>query len=521
MTGVVALLFAAGAGYGIAQRFRIPVIPVLLAIGIGLSAAGFAPGRESAEFLVEFGLAFLVFHAGIELNPRRFTGQVRTVVWVAVGQFALLGGAGFLLARQMGFGLLASLYLGLATAASSTLVVVRQLKAQQQMFQPFGRLVTGVLLLQDTATIAAIVVLAKLPAGLAGTARGTAGFLALAGLAAILHLRVLPWFGRVVRPDEELLLIVSLGLLGAFALLAKALGIPVIAGAFLAGFSLSVFPVNGLVRGQLGSLAEFFQALFYAALGSLVVFSSPWIFLHALAFAGLVLLLTPPAVAFLAEWQGQTSRSAIESGLLLAQTSELSLVLGLVGVGTGVLDLEAYSVITLTCAITMTLTQFVATDEMTWKVMHWHPGRKLNEGFAGFSGHAVLAGLGSSGMWVIKELQNHGYRVLVIDEDSSVIATCERARIACLRGDAGDPRLLRRAGVSEARLVIATLPRPTDIIKVVEHAAPAPVIARIFEEADAREVRRAGGHPVLSSEAAMRKFLDWFEKTPFPSPGKA
>ena len=40
------------------------------------------------------------------------------------------------------------------------------------------------------------------------------------------------------------------------------LGIPPVAGAFLAGFALANFPVNGVVRGLLLSLTDFFQAIF-------------------------------------------------------------------------------------------------------------------------------------------------------------------------------------------------------------------------------------------------------------------
>ena len=50
-------------------------------------------------------------------------------------------------------------------------------------------------------------------------------------------------------------------------------------------------------------------------------------------------------------------------------------------------------------------------------------------------------------------------------------------------------------------------------VKIVRYAKPVPVIARIFEQADANAVVRAGGHPVLTSEAAMQKFLGWFEKS--------
>jgi Trk K+ transport system NAD-binding subunit len=100
----------------------------------------------------------------------------------------------------------------------------------------------------------------------------------------------------------------------------------------------------------------------------------------------------------------------------------------------------------------------------------------------------------------------------VIDDDTSVIAGCERNRIACLRGDGCDPRLLRRAGVKEARLIVATLPRAADVVMIFQLADCVPVVARIFEEEDARQVRAAGGHPVLSSEAALEKFLEWFDR---------
>jgi len=512
MTGLAVLLASAAAAYGLAQRFRLPVIPLLLVLGFAASLTGHAPDRETTKFLLDFGLAFLVFAAGIELNPRRFLGQARPVAWVGIGQFAIVGAAGFAAAHWMGMETVPALYMAFATAASSTLVVVRQLKSQQQMFEPFGRLVTGVLLIQDLILIIAIVVLGRLGEGAAAVGLAVLGVLALSASAAFLHLWGFPWFERKLKPDEETLLMVALALLCLFAAASSLLGIPLIAGAFLAGFVLSAFPVNGLVRGLLGSLTEFFQALFFAVLGSLVVFSGPWIVPQALGFALLVLLLTPPVVTLLAEWQGLSSRSAIESGLLLAQTSELSLVLGLVGVAGGHLDKESFSVIALTCAFTMTLTPFLATDRVTWKLLHWHPGRQGSDGFFGFRNHALIIGFGSSGMWVVKELQDAGHQVLVIDDDTSVIAGCERSRIACLRGDGCDPRLLRRAGLKDARLIVATLPRAADVVKVVQLAEGVPVVARIFEEDDARIVRAAGGHPVLSSEAALEKFLEWFDR---------
>jgi len=521
VTQVALLLALAAVGHGLAQWRRLPVAPILLLLGILLGAVSPLTDRDAIRQLVELGLAFLVFNAGIELSPRRFLHQTRAVLWVALGQFALVGFAGFTVAGWMGFGVVPALYLAFASAASSTLIVIRQLKAQQQMFQPFGRLVTGVLLLQDAIMIAVIVVLARLDAGAGAMAQGFGGLLALSAIAGAFHLWVLPWIERTLRPDEETLLLLALALLFLFLGAAFWLDLPVIAGAFLAGFTLSVFPVNGLIRGLLGSLAEFFHAFFFAALGSLVVFSSVWIPVQAVVFAAMVIVVTPGIVTLLAEWQGQASRNAIESGLLLAQTSELSLVLGLAGVAAGHLEMATFSVIALTCAITMMATPFLATDRVTWQLLHHHPGRRRNEGFAGFEQHALVIGLGSAGMWVVKALRKAGLRVLVIDDDASVIGQCERSRVASVRGDGTDPQVLARAGIEQARLVIVSLPRVVDVLKIIEQAGDVPVVARVFEAFEEASVRDAGGIPVSSSRAAFEKFLEWFDKTHEPRPDKA
>ncbi len=513
MLTLTLFLGLAAIGHALARWRRLPVVPILLVIGIALPLVGAGIERGEARRFVELGIAFLVFNAGIELNPQRFLHHTRQVLGVGLGQFVLIGYAGFQVAFWMGFGWTPSLYLGFAAAASSTLVVIGQLKASQQMFQPFGRLVTGVLLFQDALMIGIIVALTHVNGG-AGSIFGSLGLFALlAALAGAVHVWLLPWVERLFHPDAETLLLLALAVLFLFLGAAHALGLPLIAGAFLAGFTLSVFPLNGLLRGLLSSLSEFFQALFFTALGSLVLFTSWWIPVQAIVFAGLVIVLTPVVVTCLAEWLGQSSRNALESGLLLAQTSEFSLVIGLVGVAAGHLDEAMFSVIALTAALTMMITPFLATDQVVWALLPFHPGHRKPIEYPKIEGHTLLIGFGSAGMWLVKDLHKAGHQVLVVDEDASVIAHCEKSRIACLRGEGTDPRLLQRAGIRAAQLVLVNLPRPMDAVKIVREAAGTRVIARVFEEADAARVQEAGGIPVSTAEAAFNHFYEWFEKT--------
>ena len=213
--------------------------------------------------------------------------------------------------------------------------------------------------------IVAIVVLARSPGGPATMFTGVGGTALLGALVVAGQRWVLPWLIIRKRLDEETLLLAVLATLFLFLGLASALGLPAIAGAFLAGFALSPFPLSCAARGQLTTFSDFFSAIFFTALGAILVVPKCALLLQALALAALFLLCTPPLVAAVAEWCGLTSRAAIESGLLLAQTGEFSLILGLTGVRLAHITPETFAVIALLAVLTMTLTPFVASDRVT------------------------------------------------------------------------------------------------------------------------------------------------------------
>lgn len=509
MTEMAILLGLAGLGYGVAFRTGIPAIPLMILLGFGLSLTPFAPERDYSRAIVEFGLAFLVFSAGIELTPRRFAHQTSAVLWVAIVQFLLVGILAFFASRWLGYSELSALYLGFAVSASSTLVVIRHLRKEQQMFQPFGRLVTGVLLVQDIALILLLTGVVSMSRGAEVFFASLGGLVLLAIVAVFCHYFLLPRLTARLRTDEESLLLVGLALLFLFIAGASLLGIPYIAGAFLAGFALSSFPGNGLMRGLIGSLADFFQALFFTAMGTLLILSDSQILWHAAALALLVFLVTPPIVALVAEWRGQTTRSGIESGLLLAQTSELGIIFALVGMQLGHVGEREFTLLALIAALTMTLTPFVATDAVTWKLLHLHPSRKKRLPPMDLKDHVLVLGFGSAGMWGVKPLVQAGYRVLVVDEDPIVIENLSQMKVPCLRGDGSDVQLLERVRARDARLILASIPRVPDLCKIIRHTNGVQVVARVFEDTEVELIRSAGGIAVSNAEASTEAFQSW------------
>lgn len=510
MTGLAFLLFAAAAGHVLARWLRLPLIPVLLVTGKLLALAGLSAPPEISRQILELGLIFLVFTAGIELHPGRFQGQHRFVGLLALVQFAGAGVAGFGVARLLGLEPVAALYVGGALATSSTLMAVRHLRRQEAVTEPLGRLVIGALLVQDFLIVGVLVALAGLPEGVAGMSGNLLKITLLLAVAWMARRWLLPWLIVGRQLDEESLLLVVLATLAGFSGLAFLFGLPMAGGAFLAGLALSQFPLNGLARGQLSSLSDFFLALLFIVLADIVVVPGLEMLLQALALVAVIVVATPVVVTVLAERTGLCTRAAIESGLVLAQASEFALILGLAGLKLAHIGDEVFSLIALVTVLTMMINPFLAREKVVQRLLAWHPGRLGMKTLSGHRGHVLMLGFGAAGMWVVKPLRAAGHDVLVVDDDPAVIAQLRKMNIDCLRGDAADPKVLGRAGAADAKLVLVATRRVRDAEAVLRQLRDVPVIVRVFEQADSDRISSLGGIPVLNSAAAADAFMTWF-----------
>lgn len=511
MTGIALLLAAAAVAYALAKALRVPSIPMLLLAGVALAQTGRVPADFLEESLI-LGVTFLLFITGIELSPRRTGGQRNAAIRVGLVQFTILGLAGLALALSLGHDVLSAAYVALALTASSTLVVVRLLRRRRRMFEPFARLVIGVLLLQDLLVIALIPLMRRAPAGIDAVVYGLLSVSALFLLAGAAWRWIGPLMTRL-DGDDEALLLATLALLFVFIGLADWLQLPLVVGALLAGITLSGFPVDALVRPQLASIGDFFSAIFFTALGALIGIPSGLEIFHALIFALLLIVLTPPLVTIVAEMAGLSARPAIESGLLLAQASELSLVVGLYGMLEGQISQSVFTVIALMTLLTMLLTPLIATDRVAWMLMHLHPVRRRARTLPPLTGHVLVLGSGSTGMPLLETLLGADYEVVVVDDDPDVVARLRDAELHVIRGDASDVAVLRQARAREARVITSTIRRPEDNRRLLEYAGGVPVIVRVFEEEDADWIRELGGTPVLYSHAASEGLMQWIEKS--------
>jgi len=514
MIEIAILLLTAAIGATVARRFALPSIPLLLFAGWLLSLTGFRISETLLSKSLELGVAFLAFASGVELETRYLKHRVRPVLSGVLLQMGASGALVFLLAWAFGVSWLPALYLAVAFSVSSTLVGVRQLRRYGQTQEPFARYSNAMLVVQDLVVIVLIALLAASENPLRDWPWAAGGTLVL--IAAALGLR---WFvaQRLATShslDDENLLLSLLATLFTFLGVAHFLQLPIVVGAFCAGLVFSRFPTNGLVRGQLGSLTDFFAALFFIALAQLVVSPSLILLLEALLFTVVILISRFFLIYWLARRAGLDGRGSIESGLLLAQAGEYALVVGLIALNGGIFGDHEIALVSLVAAFTMMITPFVAHDRVASLLLHLRRMRRPPPEAGGWSDHVLMIGYGAGGKWVAHPLQQAGNRVVVVDDDPAVIEHLKKEGLACLRGNGTDPAVLQAAGIGRARAVLASPRRVTDGLKVLEHVPPGvPVVVRVFEDHEAEATRRAGGIPIRNSLAGGELFMEWFVAT--------
>jgi Kef-type K+ transport system membrane component KefB len=519
MHGVAILIAAAALAHLVARRFGLPAIPLLLLAGVALSRVA-APPPALLEDALVVGASFLLFLAGLELDPRRMRAQTRAVLQVGSLHLLILTGAGYVASIGLGLSARSAAYVAVALAGSSTLVGITTLQSRGRMYEPLGRLVLGVLLLQDLLVLASIPLLSAVGGEWLDAARGLVAVVTLAALAAAVRAWATPALLRVAD-EPELVLLGTLTLLFVFLALGNRLGLPTVVGSFLAGVALARFPSNRIARPELAPVGDFFSALFFTALGALVQAPTPTLLLQAAVLSALLVLVTVPLVTALVERAGFPAKAAIESALLLSQASEMALVIGLAGVLEGDVGPEIFTLIALVTLVTMLLTPFLATDRVAELLVRFHPSRRRTGRAEIPHDHVLLLGAGSTGMSVLEELVIAGANVVVVDEDPAVAARLTEAGIPVEEGDAANRRVLERAGAGRARVVISTIHRPRENQALLELAQGVSVLVRVFDAADAEWVSARGGQPLLYSEAAADALLEWYDETEMELAGRA
>ncbi len=499
----------------VARAFKQPLIVAYFLAGILIGPSGFGliAEKEIIRTMSELGIAFLLFIVGLELDLKRMRDLGLVSVLTATVKSVLMFGAGFFIAGYFGFTNIEAVYIGLILAFSSTMVVIKLLSDKNELETLHGRLILGILLVED---VLAILALSLLSAGGFSSSILAVSFLkgfGLISLAILLSRFILPTLLAYVSKSQEMLFLTALSICFIFSAISGLAGFSIAIGSFVAGLSVATFPYNVEIIGRMRSLRDFFATIFFVSLGMEIWMPSVQsMLLPILVFLPLIFLLKPFVIMTFASLFGYRRRPAFLTAIGLTQISEFSLIIALQGLALGHIGLDLFSFTAVIAVITMTATgYFIQFDNQifhmlsrflipfdkipTKKAIHLEnlPKRHNN--------HAIVIGAHRMGYGIVQTLQELEKRYIVVEFDPDIVKALLEEEIPCIYGDIGDIDILNKLNLPDADMVISTAPMEEDNLLLIEETRKSNSDALIFVSSDtldhALELYDAGADYVI------------------------
>ena len=514
---ILLLLAASVVVVAVCRAARQPPILGYLLVGIALGphALGVVADDTATRELAEFGIVFLRFSIGLEFSLPQLRAMRRAVFGLGFAQVAITTVAGMIVVQALGYDWRAGIVLGGALAMSSTAIVSKMLAERSELGTPHGRDVMGILLFQDLAVVAFLILIPSL----AGSGEAMGSALAFAVLKAAIALTVIlfigqrpmrAWFHIVARQrsPELFVLNVLLVTLGMAALTAMA-GLSLALGAFLAGMLISETEYRYQVEEDIKPFRDVLLGLFFITIGMMLDLGEARVHVVALV----ALLVVPVAaklglIVVLARLFGSPLATALRTGFYLAQAGEFALVMLSLALTHRLLSPDFMRTILASMILSMLLAPLLIGYANTWvrklTANDWLARAAEMTQVAALTmarqGHVIVCGYGRSGQNLTRLLEREDITYLALDSDPQRVREAADGT-SVIYGDASRRETLVSAGIAKSRAVVITFadtPTALKILHHVQHLRPElPVIVRTRDDSELDRLFAAGATEVI------------------------
>jgi CPA2 family monovalent cation:H+ antiporter-2 len=526
-------ILAAGLVSGLlCKRFGVSSLVGYLLMGVVLGdgvLGWISDDNHEIEYLAEAGVFLLLFAIGLEFSPPELGRLGRYLLVGGSVQMFLVSIPMLLVLLGAGLAWQPAVLLAAAFAFSSTVLVFKSLAEWGQTTTPHGRRAIGVLLFQDVALIPLLLMVPLLTGS--QEAMGVVTYLKLGlasvtfvvsvmGLRALLTKWIIPRLANYRSP--ELVILLTLVVLGGVTLTAHAIGLAPAVGAFAAGLTFSETRWTRQIDALVLPFRETFAAIFFISLGLLfdpdLLSQEPMTLF--LGLAGLLGLKTVAATVAL-RLTGLSWQAAFGTGVGLAHVGEFAFVLVVLGWESGLISSTDYHRLVCLALGSLVLTPVLVKTGLRWAGTSDHTEHeKEAAGLDVPAQTAVVIGIGPIGRQVAFQLHHAGWDVWLVDQSPVNLHGLAQQGFHTIAGDATNDTILDAAQIKEAGCIAVCVPDDDVAMRLVrairERNAVGSIVVRCRYSANERRLRQVGANRVVSEEAqasdALRRILPGVDK---------
>jgi len=514
----------------LAHRLRLsPIVGYLLA-GIVVGPLGVRADRLLAEQLAELGVMFLMFDVGLRFHIKELWAVKRIAIPGAVVQITVATLLGTAIGLVLGWTLGGSVIFGSALSVASTVVLIRVLTDNDDLHKPAGHVAVGWLVVEDLATILALVLLPAL-FGSRASETGIAAVLGWTALKVGMCVAVIAFVGSQVLPrllravaatrmSELFALAIQVMCLGVAVASAHAFDVSMPLGAFLTGLVIGRTPFGPQASSDTLPMKNVFSILFFVSVGMLLdpaaLLDRPGLLAATLA---VVLIAKPLAAAVIVRIMGYPFHVLAPVSVALAQIGEFSFILVTMGRELGLLDADVANVVVAVAGISIMLNPLLYRGKEAaerWAMLRPRLWRLVNptdpaageervrQDEARFRKRIVIVGYGPVGETAVDMAQEiEDVEPVVIDMNPDTVRSLqeEETGVVAQYGDATQRYILQNAGIGDGEhtgpkasvLIISVLAMKNEgrmeIIRLARQLDPAlPVVVCVAHHREAQEI---------------------------------
>ena len=379
--GVVSLLF---------KLLKQPVVLGYIVAGILVGPHLFGEklvDMENVETWGNIGVLFVLFCIGLEFRMKNLFES---------GKVALIGAATIVVGMMLlGFGVgkfaeldtMNSLFLAAMLCMSSTTIVMKAIDESGLGKARFVKGATSILIFEDIIAVVLLVLLSSV--AVKNSFEGVellkkVGVLVLTlAVWFVCGILIIPTLLRKVRPylNDEILIILSLGLCLGMVLTAEEAGFSSALGAFVMGMVLAETLESHRIEHLMAPLKNVFAAIFFVSVGMMINPTSLVEYWPSILIVAVVIIVGMIVFGTLGcWWGGETMKDSMMTGFSFVQIGEFSFIIAALGSKLGVTDPAIYPIIVAASVLTTFLTPYIMKAAVpSYNLLYKHASTRLRE----------------------------------------------------------------------------------------------------------------------------------------------
>ena len=348
------------------MRFKQPAIIGYIVAGVILGPSGFQiiEETEAAKTLAELGVLLLLFLIGMELSLRAFKTVYKLASVIVLVQIVFSILVTSIIGIAMSWDWQQGILLGFVLAVSSTAVTVKVLADRGELRTHFGRITVGILIAQDLAVVAMLLVIEALNPNkqfdLWIIPKTIGAIIFVITIVRFLSKRErirLPFALRqAFGADREVVPIAALAFCGVCATTSGLIGLSTAFGSFLAGLIVGNSSERQIVLRSTRPIQSVLLVVFFLSVGLLIDVGFFFENLGTLIVVFILATIAKGLINIIAvRIAGQPWEQSVLVGVTLGQIGEFAFVIASVGFTVNAIDTEGYKIAVAVIALSLML----------------------------------------------------------------------------------------------------------------------------------------------------------------------